>query len=159
MSNWREVRMKYSLAYIAAIVAANWGFTAIPPWFVFGAVLPPMTFLVGAVFVLRDFAQREVGHWVLVPMIIGVGLSFIMADPFVAMASAVAFAISEGVDWIVYTRTDRPLRDRILISSSISVPVDSAAFLLLAGFFSWIGFTVMVVAKMVAALIVWRAAK
>ena len=147
--------MKFAFAYIAAIVVANYGFSVIEPWFVLGAVLPPMTFLVGAVFVLRDYAQRDLGHWVVVPMLAGVALSYVMADPFIALASGAAFAISEGVDWLVYTRTKRPLKDRILISSCISVPVDSAVFLVLAGFFSWIGLAVMVASKMVAALIVW----
>ncbi len=151
--------MKFALAYIAAIVATNYGFSVVEPWFIFGAVLPPMTFLVGAVFVLRDYAQRDLGHWVVVPMVVGIALSFIMADPFIAFASGVAFAISEAVDWVVFTITKKPLKDRVLISSGFSVPADSVAFLLLAGFFSWIGLAVMVASKMAAALVVWALVK
>ena len=147
--------MKFAFAYIAAIVAANYGFSTIPPWFIFGAALPPMTFLVGAVFVLRDYAQREIGHVVLAPMAAGVAISYVLADPFVAVASGAAFAVSEAVDWLVFSITKRSLKDRILISSALSVPIDSVVFLVLAGFFSWVGLAVMVASKMVAAMIVW----
>jgi hypothetical protein len=47
------------------------------------------------------------------------------------------------------------LRDRILLSSAIGTPVDSAIFLLILGFFSPVGFLLMTIAKMVAALIIW----
>lgn len=151
--------MKYAVLYIVAIVAANYGFSVIEPWVIFGTILPPMTFVVGGVFVLRDYVQRDIGHWVLLPIAIGVGLSFIMADPFIAAASGAAFAISEMVDWLVYTRTKRPLKQRILFSSAASTPADSAAFLILAGFFSWPGFIVMVASKMFAAIIIWRMLK
>jgi uncharacterized PurR-regulated membrane protein YhhQ (DUF165 family) len=90
-------------------------------------------------------------------MLIGIGLSYIMADPFIALASGAAFAISEAVDWLVFTVTKRRLKDRILLSSAIAVPVDSVVFLTIAGFFSWTGLAVMVVSKMIAALIVWAA--
>ena len=151
--------MKWSALYIAAIVAANYGFSVFGPWMVFGAALPPMTFVVGAVFVLRDYAQRDIGHWIFVPIIIGVGLSLALADPFIAVASGAAFAISEITDWAVFTATNKPLKSRILISSAISVPADSVAFLLIAGFFSWPGLAVMVASKMLAAMIVWVALK
>ena len=153
------VELRYAILYITAIVAANYGFTVIDPWHVWGAALPPMTFIVGAVFVLRDYAQRDLGHWVALPMVIGVALSYVMADPFVAVASGAAFAVSEAVDWAVFTITKRPLRDRVLVSSAFSVPADSAVFLVLAGFFSWAGLVVMVGSKMVAALIVWAAVR
>ena len=88
-------------------------------------------------------------------MIAGIAVSYILADPFVALASATAFAISEAIDWLVYTTVKKPLRDRILISSAISTPTDSAVFMLMLGFFSWYGFVVMVASKMLGALIVW----
>tara|TARA_R110000772_G_scaffold250699_1_gene365428 strand:- start:648 stop:1103 length:456 start_codon:yes stop_codon:yes gene_type:complete len=147
--------MKYGFLYIVSIVVINYGFSALTPWFVFGAALPPMTFLVGAVFILRDYSQKEIGHYVWLPMLIGIILSYIMADPFIAIASALAFVISEAVDWAVYTKTKRSMRDRILLSSAMSVPVDSFVFLTVAGFFGWTAFFVMVVSKMIAAILVW----
>jgi hypothetical protein len=51
------------------------------------------------------------------------------------------------------------MRDRILASSAVGTPIDSAIFLGMIGAFSWIGVAVMTVSKMLAALIVWRAIK
>ncbi|MGF1461587.1 MAG: VUT family protein [Maricaulaceae bacterium] len=45
-----------------------------------------------------------------------------------------AFAISEIVDWAVYTFTKRPLSQRILLSSAFSAPIDSTVFLFGASF-------------------------
>ena len=148
-------QFKYSLAYVVSIVAVNIGFVYIPPVPLLGEMFPPMSLVVGLIFILRDFAQREIDHKVLIAMAIGAVLSYFMADPFVALASVVAFAISEMVDWAVYTFTKRPLKDRILLSSALGTPVDSAVFLLILGFFSPIGFLLMTVAKMLSAVIVW----
>ena len=146
---------KYSIAYVVSIVAVNIGFVYIPPVPLLGEMFPPMSLVVGLIFILRDFSQREIGHKVLIAMAIGAVLSYFMADPFVAVASVVAFAISELVDWSVYTFTKRPLKDRILLSSALGTPVDSAVFLLILGFFSPLGFLLMTIAKMLSALIVW----
>ena len=129
-------KFKYSLAYVVSILIVNIGFVYIPPVPLLGEMFPPMSLVVGLIFILRDFAQREIGHKVLIAMGIGAVLSYFMADPFVAVASVVAFAISELVDWGVYTFTKRPLKDRILLSSALGTPVDSAVFLLILGFFS-----------------------
>ena len=51
--------------------------------------------------------------------------------------------------------TDKPLNQRILLSSLIGTPVDSAIFMLMLGFFSWYGLIIMFVSKMIGALIVW----
>ena len=146
---------KYTIAYIFSIVLVNIGFVYVPMIPMFGEMFPPMTLIVGLVFILRDFAQREIGHKVLIAMGIGAMLSYIMADPFVAIASVVAFFISEMVDWAVYTYTKRPLGQRILLSSAIGTPIDSAVFLSMLGFFSPVGFLLMVIGKMVAAVIIW----
>lgn len=149
-----------SFFYVAAIVVANVGFSYLPMVDLpFGGQLAPMSLLVGFVFVLRDMAQRQIGHKVLLFMGVGVALSYLMADPFVAVASAVAFGISELIDWSVYTTTKKPLRDRILLSSTISTPIDSAIFMLMVGFFSWYGLATMVASKMIGALIVWSRLK
>ena len=119
----------------------------------------PMSLLVGFIFVWRDMAQREIGHRVLLAMGVGAILSYLLADPFVAFASVIAFIISEMIDWAIYTYTNKPLRDRILYSSAISTPIDSAVFMLMLGFFSWYGFIVMVVSKMLGAVVVWHKLK
>ncbi len=149
--------MFWVLIYIGLILGVNYGFTVVPlvdlgdlgKW-------PPMSLAVGLVFVARDYAQRAVGHWVLAAMAIGIVLSYVLASPFVAVASACAFAISELADWIVYTATKRPFRDRILISSAISTPIDSIVFLSMIGHFSIFGAFIMTLSKIIAALVVWR---
>jgi uncharacterized PurR-regulated membrane protein YhhQ (DUF165 family) len=151
---------KSTALYIGGIVVANLGFTYIPmiplPG---GEMFAPMSLLVGFIFVWRDMAQREIGHRVLLAMGVGAILSYLLADPFVAFASVIAFIISEMIDWAIYTYTNKPLRDRILYSSAISTPIDSAVFMLMLGFFSWYGFIVMVVSKMLGAVVVWHKLK
>ena len=142
--------------YIASIVLVNWAFIVVPPVPIPGGALwPPVALLVGFIFVIRDFAQREIGHCVLVAMGVGVVLSYFMASPEVAMASATAFLISELVDWAVYSFTGRPLSQRVLWSSLVATPIDSAVFLAMVGFFSIVGVLAMTLSKLVGALIVW----
>jgi len=154
--------MRYlnTVLYIAAIVAVNWAFTRIeaiplPVGGALGGVWQPVALVVGFVFVLRDFAQREIGHWVLAAMAVGVVLSYFMADPFVAMASATAFLLSELADWAVYSFTGKPLSQRVLWSSVIGTPIDSAVFLGMIGFLSPGTFLAMTLSKLVGAVIVW----
>lgn len=107
-----------------------------------GGAWSPMAIVTGLVLVVRDFAQREVGHWIFIPLMIGVAISFMMAPPAIALASAAAFAISELMDWGIYTFTKRPLSQRVLLSSLVAAPLDSAVFWYLAsmavpGVFTW----------------------
>lgn len=149
--------MTWTLAYIASIVLVNWGFTVVPllemPT---GEMWPPMSVVVGLVFVLRDFAQRQIGHWVLVAMLAGGALSWFMASPFVAIASVTAFFVSEGMDWAIYSWTKRPFAQRILWSSAVATPIDSIVFLAMIGHLSVSGVVAMTVSKMLAALLIWH---
>ena len=148
-------RFKYSIAYVVSIVLVNIGFVYVTPVPLLGEMFPPMSLLVGVIFILRDFAQREIGHKVLGAMAIGAVLSYLMADPFVAIASVIAFIISELADWAVYTFTKKPLGQRILISSAVGTPIDSAVFLWMLGFFTPVGCLLMIVAKMLSAVLIW----
>ncbi|MEQ8665559.1 MAG: VUT family protein [Rhodospirillales bacterium] len=147
---------RYTALYIALIVCVNWLFTVVPlvdlPG---GEKWPPASLFVGLVFVARDFAQREIGHRVIVAMLIAGALSYFMASPYVALASVTAFLISEFADWAVYSFTKRPFSQRVLLSSAVGTPLDSAVFLLMIGHFSVIGVVVMTISKMVGAMIVW----
>jgi len=78
-----------------------------------------------------------------------------MANPFIAVASFVAFLISELTDWGVYTFTGKPLHQRILISSLVSTPIDSAVFLAMIGQFSILACATMFISKMLAAVIIY----
>ena len=141
--------------YIASIVLLNWLFENISP------VATPLgdfrlaAVVVGVVLVFRDYAQREVGHKILLATLAAGVLTWYMTNPFLAMASAAAFFISELADWAIFSFTRRPLQSRILISSLVSVPLDSLAFLYLANFLSPATFTMQVVSKAVGVIVVW----
>ena len=147
---------KSTLLYVALIVAVNYGFSVVPlVKLPDGTMWPPLSLAVGFIFVVRDFAQREIGHKVLLAMLVGAALSYVMASPYVAIASAAAFLVSELVDWLVYSLTKRPLSQRILTSSLLATPLDSAVFLFGIGAFSWVGLLAMTVSKLIGAAIVW----
>lgn len=55
-------------------------------------------------------------------------LSYITSEPAIALASATAFFVSELIDWLVFSITKRPLRDRLWLSSALSIPVDTFIF-------------------------------
>ena len=150
------MKFNFTAFYIILIVLVNWGFTVVPLIPILGEMFPPMSLAVGLIFVLRDFAQREIGHKVIGVMLIGGLLSYFMADPFVAIASVTAFLISESADWGIYTWTKKPFAQRILISSIVSTPIDSAVFLAMIGHFSILAVVLMTISKMIGALIVWK---
>lgn len=132
------------LAYVAAVVLVNVGFSRHPEldWF--------WSLLVGGVLALRDVAQRRWGHRVLLLMLVGAALSFRLGAPAVALASATAFLISETVDWLVYTATHRPFATRIWWSVLCSAPVDTAVFLAMAGLLNGQLFAIGVGSKVLA---------
>lgn len=142
--------------YIALIAGVNWAFAIVPPMQLPGGELwSPVALIVGFVFVVRDFAQRRVGHHVLWAMLAGIGLSWWMASPQLALASAIAFAIGELADWALYTFTKKPFSQRILFSSMLGAPLDSLVFLTLIGIASPLGITVMSLSKLAGSFIVF----
>jgi uncharacterized PurR-regulated membrane protein YhhQ (DUF165 family) len=152
----RFMRYRWSLVYILLIVAVNYAFGVVPlVELPDGTMWPPVSLAVGCIFVVRDFAQREIGHRVLLAMLVGAALSYVLADPYVAVASAAAFLVSELADWAIYSLTGRPFSQRILVSSALSTPLDSAVFLFGIGLLSVPGLIAMTASKMVAALVVW----
>ena len=148
--------MRYVIFYIVSVVLINVAFSIIPPVpLPNGDLWAPVSLIVGFTFVLRDYAQRAIGHWVIVAMLVGGTVSGLMADPHVAFASVCAFFLSEGIDWLVFTLTGRPFSQRILFSSALSAPVDSVVFLSMVGIFSIPGAILMTLSKMVGALLVF----
>ncbi|MEH6488160.1 hypothetical protein [Hyphomonas oceanitis] len=127
----------WALMYVALIPFLNWSFGVIPEFEILdksaswprGLSLHPMTIVTGMVFVVRDFVQREMGHRVLAVMAMAVAWSFFYAWPVIALASGIAFAVSEGVDWLMFTFTKYRLSTRILLSSALAAPVDTTVFL------------------------------
>lgn len=141
--------------YVVAIVAVNWMFTAIAPWSTPLGDLYLANVVVGFIFVLRDYAQREVGHYILFATALAGVLTWFMVDPAIAAASITAFILSETADWGVYSFLRRPLSQRILISSMIAVPLDTLAFQYLAGYLTPAAFATEIVSKAFGVLVVW----
>ena len=137
----------------------NWLFVVVPPLATPFGDLYLATLVVGAVFVLRDYAQREVGHKVLLATLAAGAITWFMTTPGLAIASITAFAISEMADWAVFSFTGKPLQKRILISSLISVPLDSLAFLYLSGYLTPMSFSTETLSKAVGVAFVWMLLK
>lgn len=143
------------------IPLVNWGFAHSPHYALpDGGEWAPMSIVTGLVLVVRDLAQREIGHTIFLPLLIAITLSFLLAPPEIAVASAGAFAISELIDWAIFTFTRRPLSKRILWSCGASAPVDSAVFLLgadaaIPGLFSWLTLATSVLSKLAGAVVVY----
>ncbi len=124
------LRYKFSALYFALVPFVNWMFSWAPLLpLPDGGTWTPFTIITGLVLVFRDFAQREIGHRVLFLLISGVVISYYMAAPEIAIFSGIAFFVSETVDWAIYSFTDKPLSRRIMISSLLAAPIDSAIFL------------------------------
>jgi len=119
--------MLFLIAYIASVVLINFAFSAAPHldviWSAWG----------GLVFILRDMVQTRFGHGAIVAMIAALLLSYFTSEPAIALASATAFALSECIDWLVFSITRRPLHDRLWISSALSIPLDTLIFFGLIG--------------------------
>lgn len=130
-------RIILAATFLACILAANYvttRFGMVPVGF--GLVATAGTYFAGATFILRDSLQDIAGkRWTVAVIAAGAITSFLVADPFIALASAVAFGLSELADLAVYT----PLRKRgyvraAIASNIVGAFVDTIAFLTIAGF-------------------------
>lgn len=137
---------RWSAVYVGLMPFINWSFAAVPtadiPAWLGGGQFQPLAVVTGLVLVVRDFAQRELKHWVWGAMIVGLLLSTLTSWITVVVASGLAFLVSETVDWAVYTFSNRPLSQRIMVSSLASAPIDQVVFIGLAslvvpGIFAW----------------------
>lgn len=126
--------------FLAAIVAANYAtstYGMIPVGF--GLTATAGTLFAGLTFVLRDPLQDRLGRLGVVGLIIiGASLSYLLSAPMIALASGLAFLVSELADMAVYT----PLRARgqygaMIASNTVGAFVDTVLFLAVAGFPIW----------------------
>lgn len=124
------------LAYISTVYTANWALTTFG--FIdigFGVIAPAGVLFAGVAFTFRDFTHESLGRfWCLVAIAAGCVLSYVLSDiTRIAIASAVAFGLSELADLAIY----EPLRKRnwlaaVAASNSVGLLIDSALFLWLA---------------------------
>jgi uncharacterized PurR-regulated membrane protein YhhQ (DUF165 family) len=144
-------------AFLGCILAANyattrWGMVPVG----FGLMATAGTYFAGATFVLRDLIHDLAGRrFVFALIALGAALSFAVSAPFIALASAVAFGLSELADLAIY----QPLRRRGYIraavaSNVVGAFVDTVVFLSIAGFPLWQAFPGQVVGKLLITLAV-----
>lgn len=144
-------------AFIATIIAANYAtstFGLIPIGF--GLMVTAGTFAAGFALVARDGVQVAAGKaWAVAAVIVGAVISAVTSNPAIALASGIAFLVSELVDLAVFT----PLRNKnlaaaVIVSSTASAPVDTVLFLAIAGFgVTWQAVLGQFIVKTVIALI------
>ncbi len=117
---------------LANVVTSHWGLIAAG----FGLLVPAGTYSAGLALGLRDGLQDRCGvRWVLGAIAFGAGLSFVLADYRIALASGVAFLVSEIADLSIYTPLRRAGRRRaVLASNATGAVVDTVIFLSIAGF-------------------------
>lgn len=145
----------WTVPYVGSIVLVNWLFVALPmvptPW----GNWTVANIVVGFVFILRDLAQRQLGHYVLGATALGGFLTWLTVAPEVALASVTAFIVAEMADWAVYSFTRRPLHERILWSSALSAPLDTIVFQHMIAILTPAAFTLETASKMLGAIVVW----
>ena len=137
-----NLRFGLWVGYIATIWLANWMINNVGDCIPDGPCVIPVGFeltapsgvlMIGLALVLRDGIHEVYGRkWVLGGIAVGAALSAAVS-PTLALASGVAFGLSELGDMAVYEpirRYSRPLG--IAVSGVIGGAIDSALFLLLA---------------------------
>ena len=121
-------------AYLAVIVGANWAvrrFGLVPVGF--GLYAPAGVYFVAAALVLRDASQYGIGKArTLVVMAAGVALSAVVAGPHLAVASGAAFAVSEMLDFGLFTWVAPRWAWAVLAGGVAGAVADSVVFLSLA---------------------------
>lgn len=147
--------MIFIFFYLMMIVFINLGFSYLPMLHSPLGDVPAMAFFVGAVFVLRDYAQRSAGHHVLWAIAVGCVISWMLGDPKIVYASVASFLVSELLDYTIFTITKKPFHQRVLVSSLIAIPVDSIIFLTMIGFANPGSIIAMSASKFVASGVIW----
>jgi uncharacterized PurR-regulated membrane protein YhhQ (DUF165 family) len=127
-SPWKSAA-PLALLFVLLVVAANW---LTSTYGMVGGLVTAGTFAAGLTFAVRDGLPR---WWTVAAVAVGAGLSVWLASPALALASGVAFAVSELADYAVYA----PMRRRslgwaMLLSNTVGAVLDSLLFLWLAGF-------------------------
>ncbi len=138
-----KIGMLAAVALMGTVVLANW---SLERWGVldlpFGLVAPAGVFWAGLAFGLRDVVRERLGPWWMVPCIVGgAALSWWVGDGFtipggyvtLALASGIAFLVSETADALVYEPLRQAGRGWALTGSNlVGSLLDSMLFLALA---------------------------
>lgn len=132
MSHQKTLGLLAAAAFISTILLANWltsafGFVGVG----FGLAATAGTYAAGFALALRDLTHDTLGRTATIGIIVaGAVLSFTVAGPFIAVASGVAFLLSELADLAVYS----PLRRRnwagaVVASNLVGAAIDTIVFI------------------------------
>lgn len=134
---------------LANIVTSQFGLVAAG----FGLLVPAGTYTAALALSLRDAVQEFAGRsWVWIGIAAGTGLSLLVADGRIALASGAAFALSEFLDMVVYSRLrERSWRLALVTSNAVGSVADTLLFLWLSG----LGLTATAVGGQVLVKAVW----
>lgn len=130
----RRLGIVAAVLFVATVFAANWAVETFGIVSVgFGLMAPAGVYFAGLAFVFRDVVQHELGRHVAAGAILaGAGLSAIVS-PTLALASSIAFLVSEFVDMAVFTSLERRgLLRSAAVSNVAGAFVDSVVFLSIA---------------------------
>lgn len=157
--------------FLGCIPAANWlignvGTVCVPagPCLIPvapGLLAPSGTLLIGAALALRDAVHEAAGRGTVLALVAaGAALSLAVSPPALALASAVAFLLSELLDFAVYDRLRRrSLGWAVLLSGVAGAVVDSLLFSWLAfGAATWAPGLILAKLYASAAYALWLAA-
>lgn len=121
-------------AYISTIWVANYlivHYGLVPVGF--GLLAPAGVYAAGLAFTLRDIVQRTLGVGLVLAGITAGGVLSLWISPRFAVASAVAFTLSEMSDLAVYTPLERrSWLGAVAASNTVGLVLDSVVFLWLA---------------------------
>lgn len=120
--------------YLLTVLASNIASVHWPPLTVGGLLIPAGTLFAGASLTARDLLHDALGAGgVGAGILVGAGLSGVLASPQIAVASVLAFAASEVVDALVYARL-RPCGrlGAVGVSNTAGLVADSVLFVPLA---------------------------
>jgi queuosine precursor transporter len=129
--------MRYAIAYIVAVLVANYTATWFVPLPVFGMVAVG-TLVFGVTFTMRDHVHRQGRQAVYVMIAIAAILSVVESAVIgvpgrIIAASFIAIVLSEIADTEVYHRLlTRSWLVRVMGSNAVSVPLDTIVFNTLA---------------------------
>jgi uncharacterized PurR-regulated membrane protein YhhQ (DUF165 family) len=117
---------------LANVVTSNFGLIAAG----FGLLVPAGTYTAALALSLRDALHEQAGvRWVWFGMAVGTVVSVLTSDGRIALASGAAFAVSELLDLVVYSRLRvRGWRRALVASNIVGSIVDTVLFLWLSGF-------------------------
>jgi hypothetical protein len=127
----------WASTYILSILLANIFVDYFGIVKVMGLVFPAGVIFVGLTFSFRDFAQQYWGIWKIWIFILIATLITLFMNWQIAVASVSAFLIAETIDWLIFTITKKDFIHRIWISNTISTPIDSIVFVVLAFGWQW----------------------